>query len=107
MLALHALAGWVAAGKGAWLATVVQTLGSAPRPVGAIAAFCDDGRLAGSVSGGCVEDDLVERLKSRALAACLPEVVVFGIDAEEARRLRLPCGGVLKLVVEATQESAS
>jgi xanthine dehydrogenase accessory factor len=95
---LNTLADWLAAGKRAWLATVTQTWGSAPRPLGALAAFCEDGRLVGSVSGGCVEDDLIERLRARTLA--LPEVVVYGVTSDEARRFRLPCGGTLKLVVE-------
>ncbi|MGH8727657.1 MAG: XdhC family protein [Burkholderiales bacterium] len=99
---LNTLADWLAAGKRAWLATVVQTWGSAPRPVGALAAFCEDGRLVGSVSGGCVEDDLIERFRAQTLA--LPEVVVYGIDDDEARRFRLPCGGTLKLVVEPITE---
>ncbi|MGH8772937.1 MAG: XdhC family protein [Burkholderiales bacterium] len=102
---LNTLADWLAAGKRAWLATVTQTWGSAPRPVGALAAFCEDGRLVGSVSGGCVEDDLIERLKSRALARSLPEVAVYGVTNEEARRFRLPCGGTLKLVVEPITEA--
>ena len=97
---LNTLAGWLAEGKRAWLATVVQTWGSAPRPRGALAAFCDDGRRVGSVSGGCVEDDLTERLKAHTLAPSLPEVVVYGISEDSARRFHLPCGGTLQLVIE-------
>ncbi|MBC7945288.1 MAG: XdhC family protein [Burkholderiales bacterium] len=97
---LNTSADWLATGKRAWLATVTQTWGSAPRPVGALAAFCEDGRLVGSVSGGCVEDDLMERVRTRTLARSLPEVAVYGVTSDEARRFRLPCGGTLKLLVE-------
>lgn len=103
---LNTLAGWLVEGKRAWLATVVQTWGSAPRPRGALAAFCDDGRMVGSVSGGCVEDDLTERLKAHTLALSLPEIVVYGISEDSARRFRLPCGGTLQLVIEPVADVA-
>ncbi|WP_236591698.1 XdhC family protein [Paraburkholderia metrosideri] len=82
------------------LATVVQTWGSAPRPHGAWAAIRDDGRLIGSVSGGCVEDDLIHRLEHDFLPADLPQNVLYGVSREEAARFGLPCGGTLRLVVE-------
>jgi xanthine dehydrogenase accessory factor len=97
---LKTLADWLGVNKRAWLATVASTWGSAPRPVGALAAFSEDGRLVGSVSGGCVEDDLMERLTSGALAAISPEIVVYGVSDDDAQRFRLPCGGTLKLVIE-------
>jgi xanthine dehydrogenase accessory factor len=97
---LKTLAEWLAAGEQAWLATVVSTWGSAPRPVGALAAFSRHRTLVGSVSGGCVEDDLIERLSSGTLAASLPEIAVYGVSNDEARRFRLPCGGTLRLVAE-------
>lgn len=103
---LNTLASWLAAGRRAWLATVVHAWGSAPRPIGALAAFCDDGRIVGSVSGGCVEDDLIERLKMQTLASALPEVVAYGISDDSARRFRLPCGGTLQLVVEPVVDAA-
>lgn len=103
---LNALAAWRAAGRQAWLATVVQTWGSAPRPPGALAAFCDDGRIVGSVSGGCVEDELADRLRGRALAPSLPEVVAYGAANDAARRFPLPCGGTLRLVVEPVADAA-
>ena len=53
---------WLAAGRGVWLVTVVETWGSAPRPPGALLAMRDDGVVVGSVSGGCVEDDLIARV---------------------------------------------
>ena len=58
---------WQAAGLPVTLATVVRTWGSSPRPEGALLAICGDGRLAGSVSGGCIEDDLGDRLRTQQL----------------------------------------
>jgi xanthine dehydrogenase accessory factor len=94
---------WTEAGHKATLGTVTHTWGSAPRPVGAMLAIRDDGRVMGSVSGGCVEDDLIEKVKSRALAAAKPEVAVYGVTTEQAARFGLPCGGTLQLVLEPVQ----
>lgn len=91
---------WLEAGRRVALVTVVHTWGSAPRPVGAWLAIRDDGRLVGSVSGGCVEDDLIERVKAGLLTQTVPEVVLYGVSREEAARFGLPCGGTLRLVVE-------
>ncbi|WP_332675591.1 XdhC family protein [Aromatoleum sp.] len=93
----HAVA-WSAAGVPVTLATVVRTWGSSPRPEGALLAVAGDGRLVGSVSGGCIEDDLLDRL--RAERPTLPEHVTYGITAEQTRRFGLPCGGKLELVLE-------
>lgn len=92
--------GWMQAGRGAYLATIVRTWGSAPRPVGAMTVIRDDGLVTGSVSGGCVEDDLIDRVKSGAVAAQGAELVVYGVSKEQAERFGLPCGGTLELVVE-------
>ncbi len=89
---------WQAAGLPVTLATVVRTWGSSPRPEGALLAICGDGRLAGSVSGGCIEDDLADRLRTQGLD--LPELVTYGITADQTRRFQLPCGGSLSLVLE-------
>ena len=91
---------WLEQGHRVALATVVETWGSAPRPVGAWLAIRDDGRVAGSVSGGCVEDDLIDRVQSDVLGAALPQIVLYGVSREEAARFGLPCGGTLRLVVE-------
>lgn len=99
LLTLDTTLGWLAAGHRVMLATVVQTWGSSPRPPGAWAAFCDDGRVAGSVSGGCIEDDLALRARERG-APALPEVVRYGVTRDEAARFGLPCGGTLRLVLE-------
>jgi xanthine dehydrogenase accessory factor len=82
------------------LGTIVRTWGSAPRPVGALVAIRDDGLVAGSVSGGCIEDDLVHKVREKEVAADTPQRVTYGITAEEAFRFGLPCGGTIELVLE-------
>ena len=91
---------WVRTGHRAVMGTIVRTWGSAPRPVGALVVIRDDGLVAGSVSGGCIEDDLVDRVRAGALAATRPQRVTYGVTAEEAFRFGLPCGGTLELVLE-------
>lgn len=91
---------WVKAGRGAVMATVVRTWGSAPRPIGALTAIRDDGMVVGSVSGGCIEDDLIALVRSGELVKDKPVTTKYGITAEEAKRFGLPCGGTLELVVE-------
>lgn len=95
---------WKQAGHGVSLVTVVQTWGSAPRPPGALLAVRADGVVSGSVSGGCVEDDLIARAKA-ALAVARPELIVYGVDPAEAARFGLPCGGTLRLVQEPLQDA--
>jgi xanthine dehydrogenase accessory factor len=97
---------WRKSGRGATLGTIVKTWGSAPRPVGALVAIRDDGQIAGSVSGGCVEDDLVEKVRARAVAADKPQVMTYGVTNEEATRWGLPCGGTLQLVLEPVGEAS-
>src|SRR5262245_31407771 len=91
---------WLDEGHQATLATVVRTWGSAPRPIGAMTVIRDDGLVAGSVSGGCVEDDLIDKVKAGEIAARGPELVVYGVTREQAERFGLPCGGTLELVCE-------
>jgi xanthine dehydrogenase accessory factor len=99
-------ADWVEEGRRALLVTVVKTWGSSPRPAGAMLAIRDDGHVAGSVSGGCIEDDLVDRVRRDGLTATRPESVTYGVSADEARRFGLPCGGTIQLVLEPlTRES--
>jgi xanthine dehydrogenase accessory factor len=95
---LRTAAGWVASGLSATLVTVVRTWGSSPRPPGALLAIAADGRLVGSVSGGCIEDDLLQRLREQQPQR--PETATYGVTAEETRRFGLPCGGTLELVLE-------
>ncbi len=91
---------WLEAGEACWLATVVATWGSSPRPVGSLLACDSRGRMTGSLSGGCVEDDLLEKLTAGELARELPAFHRYGVTAEETERLGLPCGGHLDIVVE-------
>jgi len=96
---------WRAEGHAVTLATVVRTWGSAPRPIGAMLAIRGDGQLSGSVSGGCVEDDLIERVRKHKLAGDKPEVVTYGVTKEQADRFLLPCGGTLALVLEPVKDA--
>ncbi|MCC7152515.1 MAG: XdhC family protein [Rubrivivax sp.] len=88
------------------LGTITSTWGSAPRPAGALVAVRADGQIAGSVSGGCIEDDLVARVRSGALAAHGVERVRYGISGDEAARFGLPCGGTLELLLEPLHEAS-
>src|SRR5476651_2496063 len=88
-----------------WLVTVVETWGSAPRVPGALLCLCEDGAIVGSVSGGCVEDDLVERLRTTA-PITRPTLLTYGVTRGEATRFGLPCGGTLRLVQEPLQGEA-
>jgi xanthine dehydrogenase accessory factor len=97
---LRKAADWLAEGRRVVLGTIVRTWGSAPRPVGSLVAIRDDGLVTGSVSGGCIEDDLVDKVRGRAIALALPQRVKYGVTAEDAFRFGLPCGGTLELVLE-------
>ena len=97
---------WLREGRRIAIATVVQTWGSSPRPVGSWLAIRDDGQVVGSVSGGCVEDDLIRRVQTEILVRDHPEMVVYGVSREEAARFGLPCGGTLRLLVEPRPEQA-
>ena len=98
---LRQVAAWLEAGQRAVLGTVTRTWGSAPRPVGSVVAVRGDGVIAGSVSGGCIEDDLIEKVRQGALALeGRAEIVRYGVGAEEAKRFGLPCGGTMELVLE-------
>ena len=91
---------WLDRGHRVVLGTVVRTWGSAPRPPGSLMIIRDDGQVAGSVSGGCIEDDLIRRVAAGELAMHLPETTVYGQTAEEVRRFGLPCGGSVQIVLE-------
>ena len=88
-----------------WLVTVIETWGSAPRPPGALLCLRGDGLVAGSVSGGCVEDDLIDRLR-HGERVTRPSLISYGVTKEEAARFGLPCGGNLRLVQEPLQSVA-
>jgi xanthine dehydrogenase accessory factor len=104
---LRSAVSWLKAGHSVAIATVVQTWGSAPRPVGSWLAIRQDGQVSGSVSGGCVEDDLIRRVQTDILTRATPEMVVYGVSQQEAARFGLPCGGTLRLLVEPKPELAT
>jgi xanthine dehydrogenase accessory factor len=95
---------WRKSGRQVALGTIVRTWGSAPRPVGAMVAIRDDGQVVGSVSGGCVEDDLMDKVKAKLATWKTPELFTYGVTNEEATRWGLPCGGTLQLVMEPLSE---
>lgn len=105
LLVLRTLRDWRAADRRALLFTVVRTWGSSPRPVGALMALAEDGEVVGSVSGGCIEDDLRDRFVGRPAAWRQPGeaagvLMRYGVSSDEARRFGLPCGGTLELLAE-------
>ena len=115
VMVLRTLRNWRQTGKRALLATVVRTWGSSPRPVGSIMALCEDGTVVGSVSGGCIEDDLIYKYsqaysKSESkneMPQGAPSFVKYGITADEAHQFGLPCGGTLELVLEFDPDAAA
>ncbi len=94
---------WLADGRNCWLATVIGTWGSSPRPVGSLLACDPDGHLVGSLSGGCVEDDLLEKLTNGELAKDRALFFTYGVSDEESEKFGLPCGGSLRIVIEPLQ----
>jgi xanthine/CO dehydrogenase XdhC/CoxF family maturation factor len=90
---------WLAAGRRVALATGVEVWGSAPRPAGSKMAVSDDGGVAGSVSGGCVEGAVVEEAQ-RVLAGGPPKLLRFGVTDEQAWAVGLSCGGEIAVFVE-------
>lgn len=103
---LEAARRWLAQGRRCVLVTVARTWGSAPRPPGAWLALRDDGAVVGSVSGGCIEDDLIARMGDGRLAGERPFTLVYGVTREDATRFGLPCGGTLELVIEPAPDAA-
>jgi len=97
---LSQLTRWLEEGQKAWLATVVKTWGSSPRPVGSLLCCNEAGHVAGSLSGGCIEEDLLTKITKGELAQDKPEVMLYGATQEESDRFGLPCGGQLHIVVE-------
>jgi xanthine dehydrogenase accessory factor len=117
---------WHRGGHAVSLITVVETWGSAPRPPGALLAVRDDGMVSGSVSGGCIEDDLIARTKADFKASndekhtlagasytnsainniAKSAMIAYGVTKDEAARFGLPCGGTLRLVQEPVHDVA-
>ncbi|NNM72399.1 XdhC family protein [Enterovirga aerilata] len=90
---------WKRAGREVALATVVETWGSAPRPVGSHLVIDGDGNFLGSVSGGCVEGDVITEAMD-VIGDGKPRMLEFGVADETAWRAGLSCGGRIKVYVE-------
>lgn len=101
---LRKLLEWRESGKASLLATVTRTWGSSPRPVGSIMALCEGGATIGSVSGGCIEDDLIHHFRD-ALKDGPPQRIRYGVSADDAHRFGLPCGGTIELLLEFNPDS--
>ena len=96
---------WLQQGYEVALVTVLKTWGSSPRPPGSLLIMRSDGVLTGSVSGGCVEEDLLQRYVSHQLSDSYPTQIDYGVKRDDATRFGLPCGGRLELLVEKLQDS--
>jgi xanthine/CO dehydrogenase XdhC/CoxF family maturation factor len=96
---LSTAAEWHRDGRGVALATVVTTWGSSPRPVGSKLAVDDQGRMIGSVSGGCVEGAVVEAALD-IIRTGKPQLLEFGVSDEQAWDVGLACGGRVQIFVE-------
>ncbi|MBC3209285.1 XdhC family protein [Pseudomonas sp. SWRI111] len=90
---------WSAAGRRIWLCTVLTTYGSAPRAPGSLLAVNDGGQWIGSLSGGCVEEDFLERVAEGAFLDPV-SIVRYGAGEDPRSRVSLPCGGILDVLVE-------
>ncbi|MCM5703816.1 XdhC family protein [Larsenimonas salina] len=97
---------WARSGQPIWLCTVVSTYGSSPRPPGSLLVALDDGRYVGSLSGGCVEDAFIESIRDGALLPHTVQCIDYGATQEESQRLELPCGGVLRVMIERREANA-
>ena len=96
---LDQAAGWVKSGRKVALATVIETWGSAPQPVGSQLAIDEDGNFIGSVSGGCVEGEVVTQAVD-TIETGNPKVLAFGVADETAWKVGLACGGRIRVYVE-------
>lgn len=92
-------------GRKGWLCCIVETFGASPRPLGSLLFLDTEGTITGSLSGGCIEDDLLERLAKGQLAASAPELIEYGVSPEENERFGLPCGGRMRILVESLDKS--
>lgn len=99
MSALDQADAWAKAGREVALATVIQTWGSAPQPVGSQLAIDGEGNFAGSVSGGCVEGAVVTEAAD-VIRTGAPATLEFGVSDETAWEVGLACGGTIRIFVE-------
>ena len=99
-IVIAAALGFLQRGESGWLCTVVKTFGASPRPLGSMLVMNIDATVFGSLSGGCIEDELLEKLRRGELANTKPEILEYGVSAEENERFGLPCGGRMHILVE-------
>ena len=96
---LSQAAEWHAAGEQVAIATVTETWGSSPRPAGSQMAVTISGKMAGSVSGGCIEGAVADAAL-KTIASGVPQLLDFGVTNERAWEVGLACGGKVKVFVE-------
>lgn len=104
---LFSLRDWLRAGHCCWLISIASTWGSSPRPAGSLLVWSREQGAIGSLSGGCIEDSLLEKLRDGQFDSNRIHLETYGISAEEAHRLRLPCGGAMTLVLEPMPATAA
>ena len=92
--------GWSRAGEAVWLCTVLGTFGSSPREPGSLLAALRNGGHVGSLSGGCVEEDFLERLQAGEFEHAITVLRYGDPDGPQGARIALPCGGILKVLIE-------
>lgn len=97
---MEALLAWLQAGETVHLATVLESYGSSPRPPGSLLVVGPGGATVGSLSGGCVEEALIEDLTTGRRVVTTPERLDFGLTEEDTAQLGLPCGGHLQILLE-------
>ncbi|WP_240732835.1 XdhC family protein [Halioglobus maricola] len=91
---------WCGEDLSPWLCTIVRAVGSSPRPVGSMLCCLASGEQVGSLSGGCVEEDLLERIQQGKIDRKKPQIVEYGVSPEDNEKLGLPCGGRLFVLVQ-------
>jgi len=92
---------WLTIGHRSWLCTITSTWGSSPRPVGSMMLVNDKGQQIGSLSGGCIEQDLIDYLQSNNVNK--PIHCIYGETEKETERYQLPCGGKVGVLIEPTE----
>lgn len=97
---LFALHDQLQAGHFCWLASIASTWGSSPRPAGSLLVWSKEKGVTGSLSGGCIEERLLEKLAAGEFDPTRHHVETWGLSAEDANRMRLPCGGTMTLILE-------
>jgi xanthine dehydrogenase accessory factor len=95
---------WLKQGKPVWLSTITKTWGSSPMPAGTLMAYCSGNGMVGSLSGGCIEQDLLDQMEAGSLGSSnenqVPVELIYGQSEEDQKKFLLPCGGQLHLLVE-------